>query len=767
MGELASLDVEEAMEQEREPHEPPVRWRGLCPVQLATGDHPVHPDLAPPRPMSPSVRVTDTTTRAVGACFEQCDDLPKMLVDHLMGDRKHTSVMYALAKTSRAFRVAVRGAIGDWCDKYTKARDELIEARTQLVGFVAHEKNKHELGVWIPPTRGYNPEETEALLADKVAVRTYKLAQMVDAQFGAGFADVYQNKALVIGRMDDATFREMTRRRCRICQESFRPDNWVEPAAKWREAMHPCQDPGLAFAHNACVNKHLVRVYVQEEGEEREEDGSVRWTPNMRARLLTSLSRHEISAVLYHFAEREPSPQPFIRDMLEAATEASPQLHMHMLERTYIHQCVPYAYGADISACGALTPLDMVLPWRAAIRHQDALFAPEMTVLGILGLDDAGALERIVKEYTQVKHDEWAHHAAKRKRAELDRAESARRALEFRRAAAETDLRNRNRHCTDPEMPYASFEQVAQIHPNALRCIGYEAMLKHPTNPDVAAEVFCRLETLVQWLDVTRTQQWSPDLDEHWQSYCAFTWTWQLDWLMQPRVFSAVETMMRRDSTYESRARTIRMVVKCLYWLLCDRSHLLFAEPMDADSNKCKWRACFQFGRTTAPDEIGVDGDPNELLPPVWHARIAQRLYNPARLRRRVGVEPTVTVTSACTLDALVHMRTAVLQADPDALRVMPTRPPVVLLANEGQGQLKAVLREVACAGMLDWFQGGLPRPSPRAVVASLNLIGAESAVRRVRPTEHDVVEDGYTLVADQYMDPVYSREVVHFIDSE
>ena len=45
--------------------------------------------------------------------------------------------------------------------------------------------------------------------------------------------------------------------------------------------------------------------------------------------------------------------------MLAAVVEKSPQLLMHMLERTYIHQGVPA--GGDTAACGVFTPHDMVL----------------------------------------------------------------------------------------------------------------------------------------------------------------------------------------------------------------------------------------------------------------------------------------------------------------------------------------------------------------------------------------------------------------------
>ena len=90
-------------------------------------------------------------------CFEQCDDLPKLLIDHMLGTHWHLSVVYTLAKTCGAFRVAVRGAINEWCRKYTAVRDELIKARLQLAGFVAHDGNRHELGVWTPPLEGTTP----------------------------------------------------------------------------------------------------------------------------------------------------------------------------------------------------------------------------------------------------------------------------------------------------------------------------------------------------------------------------------------------------------------------------------------------------------------------------------------------------------------------------------------------------------------------------------------------------------------------------------
>ena len=49
-----------------------------------------------------------------------------------------------------------------------------------------------------------------------------------------------------------------------------------------------------------------------------------------------------------------------------------------------------------------------------------------------------------------------------------------------------------------------------------------------------------------EWLD-----------NENWLAYYEFTWTWQLDWLMQPSVFGSVEMMVRREPS-AARATVIR-----------------------------------------------------------------------------------------------------------------------------------------------------------------------------------------------------------------
>ena len=94
-------------------------------------------------------------------------------------------------------------------------------------------------------------------MLNQVAVLTYKMTQL-SAQFGAGFVDVYQTKALTAGRMDEPTFRAMAARRCRICKGPSARTSTAPPTAAHAHA--PCAGPGFAFAHNKCINKYVVAI---------------------------------------------------------------------------------------------------------------------------------------------------------------------------------------------------------------------------------------------------------------------------------------------------------------------------------------------------------------------------------------------------------------------------------------------------------------------------------------------------------------------------
>ena len=126
-----------------------------------------------------------------------------------------------------------------------------------------------------------------------------------------------------------------------------------------------------------------------------------------------------------------------------------------------------------------------------------------MTLLGALDLEAWGARARR-EQYEQLKRNEAHLLLGRRLNAEIERDQAFRRAIEFCRATAATELRHRRTISTE-FMPYANFERVAEIHPNALQCIG-RGYARYPTNTNLAAEVFCRLETLMQWLDIARAR---------------------------------------------------------------------------------------------------------------------------------------------------------------------------------------------------------------------------------------------------------------------
>mgnify|MGYP006957635606 CR=1 FL=1 len=82
-------------------------------------------------PFSPSMRrhCTDPKhdARAVGVCFEECAELPEMLVQVVVGDRSRMGAMIAYRQVNKQFAALVDTALNRWCKDYAEIKDRFLE----------------------------------------------------------------------------------------------------------------------------------------------------------------------------------------------------------------------------------------------------------------------------------------------------------------------------------------------------------------------------------------------------------------------------------------------------------------------------------------------------------------------------------------------------------------------------------------------------------------------------------------------------------------
>lgn len=728
--------------------------------------------------MSPSLRKArnnDQTTRQhLARCLETSIDLlAELIVASIMGNHQYVEALRTLAQSAKAFHQATTQGVSAWCTEYAEKRDRLINARIKLAQFL------NSVRASAPPEE--MRVSTTARLQDAVYTLTFDLSNLVDLQFGRGFANVYKDKALMCPRMDSHTFYAMLTRCCRICGRNFRPEQWTTPSVVWRHQVDPYAEDAqcMCFAHNTCVQKHAVRMSTMvrtTHALSTVPDGVHTSSVIMLQAGLqshSSVNRIQVAAVADYVNEQHMHG---VKDkIVEFADRAGkfPHMLMQTLERQVVRAArVDKRLAAVMYSLGVLDTFEIVLPWGTVRGATDGgVFAAEETLLHVLGVDDAAQLASILDRYRLKRERAEQDADARRVASELERDETARRAAKERRASAAAELRDRHQRGT---VPYSTFEQVAGTHPNVLECIGYECMLR-PARPNsghtymagpplrngLVEEVFNRLETLVQWLQVVDSQ-----LGMYSTAFRRWTRAWLLEWLMQPRAFRSVESVVRQFHSTEGRASAIRCIVDFLSWLLCDQRLLHQVSALRGAQDTGSTDGCVMTYAFRVEDRLQAQrahDDSERKFDEASEVADMEAHCNTLRWRRSPPSNSSYSCWSTASrflsFEVVAMMRCAVLEADPSTRDILVSVPASTIAHAAPEEQTSRVVRELITAGSLDYYAHHRPRPSTRAIVTALNVIGAENAVLRINV--HCPTPDGrmpYDFRRVQRFDASYSK---------
>lgn len=178
---------------------------------------------------SPSLRDAtkpDTTGHRplrVGACFEELDQLPIMLVRAAVGCKERAPAMCVYRQLSKEFRLAVNEAVREWCVGYDALKREYLQA--------------------------WAVQDTAAYFCKEVELR---------ARYVAAFGDgVNIALGLCISRYTPEVYEDVLRDRCSICKCEI---GKLGPA-------HYIRSPGgsqFTFTHAKCERRHTVSIPIEE-----------------------------------------------------------------------------------------------------------------------------------------------------------------------------------------------------------------------------------------------------------------------------------------------------------------------------------------------------------------------------------------------------------------------------------------------------------------------------------------------------------------------
>lgn len=157
--------------------------------------------------------------QAVGACFDECSELPLLLARAVVGSVDHRATLCVYRLLSKGFRDGVRDATQEW-----------------MVVLADLQKN------WIASGLDDASNLDYTILA--------RMSERMDVAFGAGFSQGYQENTLMMSCHTPRAYMSMLGRRCMICNEA------MTLGPKKKNERTPC--PLFCFAHPHCQAQFTV-----------------------------------------------------------------------------------------------------------------------------------------------------------------------------------------------------------------------------------------------------------------------------------------------------------------------------------------------------------------------------------------------------------------------------------------------------------------------------------------------------------------------------
>ena len=285
------------------------------------------------------------------------------------------------------------------------------------------------------------------------------------------------------------------------------------------------------------------------------------------------------------------------------------------------------------------------------------------------------------------------------------------------RAARRTNRRQLNARLLGARaagvLPWASFEEVSRVHPNALHCVGYMVCLQSVTHAQTAAfdeyveGLFARLETLRDARDVlalmskTSTPEWKA---------CQ---RWALDWLMEPCNFHAVEQALARfdaSMCHSTRFTVLVHVFQVVAFLASPQAKVGSANVMDYRCDRDRYRFKFVHDDRTPGSNTW---QPDHSFSTVTFKQL--RLIR-AQLRRDVpGAEEVLATRLPAHSPGLERGEGGLSSSDLDE-----------------DDEYHAMLDPVAVCVWEIVALARRPNPHKAAVLAALKLIGAHALVEQI-----------------------------------
>ena len=171
-----------------------------------------------PQSLTPSLRRHRLSNVSLESFFDQCDELPGLLVAASVGSHTHYGTMVTYARVNKRFEREVREKVHEWCRGFKALQWQWIG--TTVIDGCRSESFRHLI----------------------------KMKRMLDGAFGSGFFAAYDTQAYGCSMYTPRSYVAMARRRCLICQRQ------LQSTATFNQ-VHPV---GMGFVHHECQRKYCV-----------------------------------------------------------------------------------------------------------------------------------------------------------------------------------------------------------------------------------------------------------------------------------------------------------------------------------------------------------------------------------------------------------------------------------------------------------------------------------------------------------------------------